>query len=336
LESDDVSISIELRRRLTAAGASHSAAQRIRADRAAAAVNAREAREQVESVQARLRPLFERAGVATTEALLSLIDRSDRRRVLANAIEAARESISAGSDGLSLPEIAAEVDAIDVSALPGSLGQVNQALAESVDAQATLASELSAARAALAAISGSPDAAVAESKRQEALACMADASDRYLKVATASKLLRWAIDRYRERKQGPMLSRASAIFSQLTLGGFSKLIVDYEKPMPSLAALRAGGQVVEIEGMSEGTCDQLYLALRLAALELHLQHATALPFIADDLFVNFDDMRAEAGLRALGELARRTQVVFLSHHDHLVPIVQEVFGPKVNIVSLQS
>ena len=35
--------------------------------------------------------------------------------------------------------------------------------------------------------------------------------------------------------------------------------------------------------MSEGTRDQLYLALRLAALELHLGRATALPFVADDL-----------------------------------------------------
>ncbi len=336
LALDDASISTELSRRVAAAAAAHSAAQRIRNELSAAADKAREAREKVQSIGARLRPLFERAGAATAEELLSLIARSDRRRELTGAIEAARESVSTGGDGLSLSDIAAEVDGTEVAALQASLSQVKDALEESMGAQAVLATELSAARQALAAISGSADGAIAEARRQEALASMADASDRYIKVATASKLLRWAIDRFRDRKQGPMLSRASAIFSQLTLGGFSKLVIDYEKPELSLSAIRAGGQIVETSGMSEGTGDQLYLALRLAALELHLEQAMPLPFIADDLFVNFDDARAMAGLTALGELSRRTQVVFLSHHDHLVPLVQEAFGSKVNIVSLQA
>src|SRR3546814_5869004 len=59
-------------------------------------------------------------------------------------------------------------------------------------------------------------AAKAESQRQQALARMADVTERYIKVFTAARLLRWSIDRYREQKQGPMLARAGAIFSGLT------------------------------------------------------------------------------------------------------------------------
>jgi uncharacterized protein YhaN len=88
---------------------------------------------------------------------------------------------------------------------------------------------------------------------------------------------------------------------------------------------------VDIAGMSEGTRDQLYLALRLAALEEHGEKASALPFVADDLFINFDDGRARAGLRVLAQIAKRTQVIFLSHHDHLVDIVRDVFGSQVNV-----
>jgi uncharacterized protein YhaN len=91
---------------------------------------------------------------------------------------------------------------------------------------------------------------------------------------------------------------------------------------------------VDVDGMSEGTRDQLYLALRLAALDLHLDHAHALPFIADDLFINYDDARSKAGLEALGELSRKTQVIFLTHHDHLLPAVHDVFGERVNVVTL--
>ena len=41
-----------------------------------------------------------------------------------------------------------------------------------------------------------------------------------------------------------------------------------------------------------------------------------------------------AGLAALGELSRKTQVVFLTHHEHLIPVVEEVLGKGVNVVRL--
>ena len=111
----------------------------------------------------------------------------------------------------------------------------------------------------------------------------------------------------------------------------ARLVVDYDRQPMALSAIRASGEHVEIAGMSEGTRDQLYLALRLAALEEHGEKASALPFVADDLFINFDDGRARAGLRVLAHIAKRTQVIFLSHHDHLVDIVRDVFGPEVNV-----
>ncbi len=86
--------------------------------------------------------------------------------------------------------------------------------------------------------------------------------------------------------------------------------------------------------MGEGTRDQLYLALRLAALELHLEQTTPMPFIADDLFINYDDGRSRAGLEALATLSEKTQVIFLSHHAHLVPLARSVLGDRLNAVHL--
>jgi uncharacterized protein YhaN len=133
-----------------------------------------------------------------------------------------------------------------------------------------------------------------------------------------------------------MLTRAGEIFSTLTLGRYTNLFVDFENTPFRLSARRGmDGRAVDVPGMSEGTRDQLFLALRLAALELHLAKAKALPFVADDLFINFDDERSTAGLQALRELSAKTQVLFLSHHDHLLPCVRQVFGPAVNVVRLQ-
>jgi uncharacterized protein YhaN len=155
-----------------------------------------------------------------------------------------------------------------------------------------------------------------------------------VKVCTAERLLRWSIERYREQKQGPLLARAGALFSKFTLGSFHRLVVDFEREPMSLEGLRPNGKLVGISGMSDGTRDQLYLALRLAALELHLEQAMPLPFIADDLFINYDDARSEAGLEALKALSGQTQVIFLTHHAHLVPSVQRVFGKQANVVML--
>lgn len=84
----------------------------------------------------------------------------------------------------------------------------------------------------------------------------------------------------------------------------------------------------------ENTRDQLYLALRMAALKLHLEQIVPLPFIADDLFINYDDGRAKAGLEALDKLSEITQVIFLRHHEHLVPVARLVFGERLNIINL--
>lgn len=120
----------------------------------------------------------------------------------------------------------------------------------------------------------------------------------------------------------------------LTLGAFEKLDIDFYQQPPTLFAQRPNRQVVPITGLSDGTRDQLYLALRIAALELHMEKATQFPFVADDLFINFDDARSKAGLKALFELSKKTQVMFLSHQEHLLPVVKELFGASVNVIQL--
>ena len=86
---------------------------------------------------------------------------------------------------------------------------------------------------------------------------------------------------------------------------------------------RADGQDIGIDGLSEGTRDQLYLALRLAYLDQHLSRGESLPLVVDDVLVNFDDKRARATLGLLGQLAEKTQVLFFTHHSRLVELARE-------------
>lgn len=266
--------------------------------------------------------------------LRSQIADSDRRRALNAELQQHRQAILKDGDGLSLNDLLVACDAVVPETMKSRLDELDTQLSTLVGQQTRLATELAQAQAEVDKVKGGADAAQAESKRLESLAQLGNAAERYMTVSAGHRLLRWAIDRYRERKQGPLLQRASELFSRLTLGGFARLVPDFEVTPPRLIAVRTTSERVGIEGLSEGTRDQLFLALRLAALEMQIDGDRPLPFIADDLFVNFHDSRSRAGLAALGALAQKTQVIFLTHHEHLVEVARECIDSEINVVEL--
>lgn len=278
--------------------------------------------------------MYAAAGTSDRATLAEVIDRSNQKRGLLQEMASTAKSLEEGGDGRALEQLREEAASIDVTEIAGRLDQLGIEEESIVSDIQRLSAEAEQAKAALATFDGSDRAARAESDRQDGIARMCGAVDRYLKIRAASRLLRWSIDRFRQTRQGPMLALASGIFAALTLGSFSRLVVDFEGDKPRLEGLRPDGKLVGVEGLSEGTRDQLYLALRLAALDMHVEQGRPLPFIADDLFINFDDDRAAAGLKALGDLSRKTQVIFLTHHDHLLELVNNVLGKEVNVVTL--
>lgn len=319
---------------LAEARAAQDRAQRLRVDIASTEAQLQAATLRRDQAHASLAALMQRTGTTAIDALPTAIARSDRWRALQADTAAAERAAAEAGDGLTLAQLQAEASSADPVQLVADLTSLAARDDDLVNALSAAAAQRQATATALQAIAGTADAAQAESRRQQALAAMADAVERYTKVFTAARLLGWSIERYREMRQGPMLGAASGVFAQLTRGSFDRLVVDFEHEPPRLQGHRPDGSLVDIDGMSEGTQDQLFLALRLAALDLHLDHAPALPFIADDLFVNHDDDRALAGLQALGALSRKTQVLFFTHHAHLLPLVQQAFGRGVNIVRL--
>lgn len=289
------------------------------------------------AVQASITPLLKAANVQDPDALGRCIDASTQRRQLEQALADTEQQLIAQADGKTLDELREECASISPDALMARLDDLRQQAAHAVDDISTLSRLQGQQKTDLDAMDGSDAAARALARQHEAIADMSDAAERYLQVQTAVRLLSWSIEKFRERRQGPMLKRASQLFSTLTRGSFSRLLVDTEQDDPELFGIReTGGQItkVAVSGMSEGSRDQLYLALRLAALDMQAEQGQSMPLIADDLFINFDNQRTAAGLQVLGELSRRMQVIFLTHHDHLVPLARKVLGNRLNVIEL--
>lgn len=176
-------------------------------------------------------------------------------------------------------------------------------------------------------------AAKLEARRQQIVAEMEEGAQRYVEARVARALLDREVERYRAATQGPILARAQELFGVLTLGAYERLVAqENDKGDEEMYARRPDGASVPVTGMSEGTRDQLYLALRIASVEHKLgEGAEPMPFIADDLFVNFDDERTEAALRVLAQLAERTQVIVFSHHESVVATCEGLAGDGVPV-----
>jgi uncharacterized protein YhaN len=172
---------------------------------------------------------------------------------------------------------------------------------------------------------GDARAADAASDAQSALARVRALTEEYCRVRLAAEVLSREVDRYRDANQGPVLGRASDLFSRLTRGSFSGVRAGFDSnDRPALRCTRDGEGDLGVDDLSEGAQDQLYLALRIASLERYASAAAPLPLVLDDVLTSFDDDRARAGLEVLVELATRHQVLFFTHHRALVDIARAV------------
>ncbi len=304
--------------RLADARATETTRLSLVADRAALRVSVAKAQQEVETAAAALSALHKLAGTTDDTTLAGVIARAAQHADVSRQIAARHAELQRLGDGRSLDALTQEAAGIDTDTLPARIADIDDRLAEINADNIAIASRLTELRAALKDMEAGHDAAGAAQAMQDSLAAIDDIATRYVRLRLAHTLLRAGIDRFRRQQQDPLLGRAGMIFARLTEGRYDRLDADEdEHGRPSIRVLRPDGSACPVERLSEGTRDQLFLALRLAAIE---SAGGAVPFIADDLLVNFDDRRARAALRVLGEFAARTQTILFTHHAHIAQL----------------
>jgi uncharacterized protein YhaN len=277
----------------------------------------------IEQMTERLQALCRQAGCTHPDELPAVEARSAELQQVQQDIAALEQQLLEYSAGATLEHLIQAAEALDADALPAQLSDLDRRMNELEAQRSQLDQTIGSEQTILAQMDGSAKAAEAAEQAQAIVADLREGIEQYVRLRLASLLLRREIERFRASHQGPLLQRASELFAQLTLGSFARLETDYnEKDEPMLIGVRADGRQVGVKGMSDGTRDQLYLALRLASLERYLMHNEPFPFIVDDILIQFDDRRAEAALQVLAQLSMKTQVLFFTHHWRLVELAQ--------------
>lgn len=241
----------------------------------------------------------------------------EKKQIMREAWEIEARILAHGG-GLSREALFFECEGQTEEGLQSQLARIDREKQELAPSLERTVAELTTAKQRLDDLFGGPQAGELAQKGAFLRAGIGEEVESYLSLTLEELLLRRAIELYQDRNQGPILKRAGEIFSRITRERYRGIRADLDdRGTPLLLAVDHTQRSLEISALSDGTRDALYLALRLAAIDRHNEAFEPVPFVADDLLINFDNDRATATLEVLSEFARKGQVLFLTHHAHL-------------------
>lgn len=160
-------------------------------------------------------------------------------------------------------------------------------------------------------------------------------AEEWVRLRIQTELLSRVVESQGKDGVSPLLHEAGRILEHLTGGRWVALRPKDGHGVRALQVVRADEDEATPEKLSEGTLDQVYLALRLAAVrELHQQRRDAgkpaLPLVLDDVLMAFDSERTSAALEALAELAEDIQIVLFTHHAYVADHARGLAGVTVS------
>ncbi|WP_432490882.1 AAA family ATPase [Kineococcus gypseus] len=265
----------------------------------------------------------------------ALAERAGRSAALLAARAAERaelDALAAEVGAAGVEELLAEVGARTDADLRTDAEQLAVADDEAHAAWAEAQQGVGRAGTELERLSSGADANVLAARRAEALAELQADTERYVQVDLQRTVLRRQLEEFSTARANPLLEEAGQVLSVLTGGRWTALSALDDGGSRRLAVRRGDGEVLEgADGLSEGTADQVFLALRLAAIAAEHRGrvragAGPLPVVLDDVLMTFDEGRTGAALSALAQLSREVQVVLLTHHADVAERAERLAG----------
>jgi len=146
-----------------------------------------------------------------------------------------------------------------------------------------------------------------------------------LTLMLLKSILMHADEVYRKEHQPDILKRVSTLMRIMTEGKYENVFISegFE-----LQFLIEGNLYPISRAFSKGTLNQLFLAYRLAVIEMLSEGRESLPIVLDEAFINWDDERLSQTYRILEEMSMHHQIFIFTCH----PISSEIKAHhKINL-----
>lgn len=326
LPDEDAATAIDLlAQRLEAAGLAQEKAQQH--ERRIAELTARIETEQGSRLQAHRRLEAQRAAV-NLPTLDDLDRAAERSRSLAPSTEDAEQRealVRAAAPDADLGLLVTELATAEPEILQAACASAEEDLAAAEEELKQALARHAQAEQRERELTTGAGAAELHARAQEALATVGERVERYLVARIQAEVLRHELEAYERKHASPLLDEAGALLERLTDGRYVALGVRDVPGGKNLEIISADEERHTPSELSEGTADQVYLALRLAGIaslqeERQAAGRPSLPVVLDDVLMTFDDGRATAALQVMAELAEKWQIIVFSHHTHLAEL----------------
>ncbi len=130
----------------------------------------------------------------------------------------------------------------------------------------------------------------------------------------------------------PLLKKSiSDNFAYLTGGKYNGVVIDSDMNITVLSEDNKDRKI-ELESLSGGTLDQLYLSLRLGLSNI-LSGSQNIPLIFDDSFVQYDSKRLKKSIEMLARESERRQVILLTCQEREAELAKQM-NVKFNYIKL--
>ncbi|MEG0324135.1 MAG: sugar ABC transporter ATP-binding protein, partial [Raoultibacter sp.] len=165
---------------------------------------------------------------------------------------------------------------------------------------------------------------------QQVVTRLSESERDYARLLLARNMLESAIAAWESKSQPEVYRQASRLLASMTAGVWVQVRMSEEGRLQVIDHVKT---VREPLYLSLGTCQQLYLSLRIALLMTADNVGRVIPIMADDILVNFDEERRRGAALALMELAEKRQVILFTCHEEIVRLMQDA-DEQLNVVEL--
>jgi uncharacterized protein YhaN len=277
--------------------------------------------------QNKITELKRQAKVDTDQGLITAAEKSNNKRELLKQIETLEQELNRNGDGLTIDQLEKELNDCDIDLIENQIENKSIELKEFQIQRDNLRDQRRTIQNEIEDKDGSALAAGAAAQAESHLADIGLYAEQYLRLQIGALILEQQIEKYRKENQAPVLARAGDLFSKLTLESYAGLRDELDASgKPILLGVRPDDHEVPIAGMSDGSRDQLYLALRLATLEQHIKKEEPMPFVVDDILIGFDDNRTRVCLEVLAQLSSNIQVLLFTHHQRVLELAGNCYA----------